>query len=243
MNTPEKSKISPCGHVVCCYNRYLEDRAYDNVVRAKIEPCRIAQLNARENIEAVSRMLDEECGILEEAFHAVRCVEGMFQGERVYSESSLREMDKDGFYGCIRRIQFFFVEKEFVALAYLLEILANGGSHIPLWFATRCYNFSDLTKVFMRRLLFWQFPNEERAFHHIYSCVYRELDRTSYPLYPSSISSLIFFQNFGDGIGSIDNVLKQCDKKPVVNMLYMTTSEEWPECNLELRSRKKMRVS
>ena len=80
-------------------------------------------------------MLDEECGILEEAFHVVRCVEDMFQEERVYSESSLREMDKDGFYGCIRRIQFLVVQKEFVALAYLLEnlcVICTTYEHLPV---------------------------------------------------------------------------------------------------------------
>ena len=29
-----------------------------------------------------------------------------FQGDRVYSESSLREMGKDGFYACIRKYNF-----------------------------------------------------------------------------------------------------------------------------------------
>ena len=41
--------ISPCGHVLCCYNKYMEDRAYGNIVRAKIEPCRLAQLCKRKH--------------------------------------------------------------------------------------------------------------------------------------------------------------------------------------------------
>ena len=40
--------------------KYLKDRTYDNVVPAKMEPRRIAQLTAREIIEAVNRMLGEE---------------------------------------------------------------------------------------------------------------------------------------------------------------------------------------
>ena len=84
------------------------------------------------------------------------CRRHVSKGKRLI-ESSLREMVKDGFYGCIRRIQFLVVEREFVALAYLLEILANGGSDIPLWFATRSYNFSDLAKAFMRRIFFGSF--------------------------------------------------------------------------------------
>ena len=83
--------------MVCCYNKYLEDTAYDDVVREKIEPCRIAQLNARENIEAVNRMLDEECGIFEETFHAVRCVEGMFQGEKFIAKAAFERWTKTGF--------------------------------------------------------------------------------------------------------------------------------------------------
>ena len=51
----------------------------------------------RENTDAVNGMLEAEYNILEDSFNVVRCVEGIFQGEKVHSKSTSFEKDKDGF--------------------------------------------------------------------------------------------------------------------------------------------------